>query len=131
LSGLVGAGLLLEDPGHFQRVLHPPVRDERDHRGEPGLEPVGQPGLDEPGGVLQAVQGQLLLPLRPHHRDEDLGVLQVPGHLRPGDRHHLHPRVAEVEQDRLGRHLADHLGDALQAVAFHGVIGHWSLDIGH
>ena len=63
-SGGSAAGSTSQNAGDFQRVLHALVEHERQPRRVAGVDPVGDP-LQEAGGVLQAVQAQGLLLLRP------------------------------------------------------------------
>ena len=81
---------------------------------------VAELRLHVPRRVLQAVHAQVLLLLGPHDGDVDLGYLQVRRHLGTGDRHVLDARVLQLEQDRLGGHLADDLGHAGQSMRLHG-----------
>ena len=62
---------------------------------------------------------ELLFLLGAHDGDEHLRVLQVGGNLGARDRDALHARVFEVEQDGVGRGLADYLGHACDTVRFH------------
>ena len=102
--------LFPDQPGDLDALLHSLVENKRDVRNIAGGEAVGDLGLDEPRGALEPVHGQALFLLGAHDRDEHLGVLQVGGDLGARDGDALDARVLDLEQDRVGRRLADDLG---------------------
>ena len=77
--------------------------------------PLGDLGLQEAGGVLQAPQAQLLPLVVAHHGDVDLGVAEVGGDLDAGDGHVADAGVLQLREDGHADDLADRFGGFLHA----------------
>ena len=95
---------LVQDPRHFQRVLHALVEHERQPRRVAGFDLVGDLLLQEAGGVLQARQAELLLLL----------VANRPRAMSKGDlQERLWPSTFVVEKNlaNLVGEIRDAIGD--------------------
>ena len=83
-----------------------------DDWGKSGFHPSRQLGLNKAGSMVQAVKTQLLFSGGTHHGNKDLGVLQIAGNFRSGDRNPANSWVFQLKEYGLAGDLANHLGDA-------------------
>ena len=104
-------------------VLHGPVGPEHDLGGDPQVQVPAQPAPHEAPRALERLERSGPLRVRPEHRHEDLGALEIRRRVHLGHGHEPEPRVLELALHDHGDLFLDELVDAYEPLALHYVPG--------